>query len=194
MKVFVLEFDRLNKAYVVDHKTLNVYETEKIDNNMHYIKDHKRGDLLSICCTIVSMYWFNIMNILFNLIGLSPNTFIYYLTLMIYVFFYTKLLSPYLRVEVDSTNLKILSKTSHNMLIRNMTKNAQSWYNNEYKAFLVVFILEIIFIWIVLIVKDFSYNHLALTVFIFCLSSMFHNREITRRQTLKRLLAELEQM
>ena len=50
MKVFVLEFDRLGKAYVVDPKTLNVYETKKIENNIHYVNDKKRDEILSILC------------------------------------------------------------------------------------------------------------------------------------------------
>ena len=71
MKVFVLEFDRLGKAYVVDPKTLNVYETKKIENNIHYVNDKKRDEILSILCFTISVLWIFIMNDIFKHIGVS---------------------------------------------------------------------------------------------------------------------------
>ena len=41
MEVRVLEFDRLGKAYVVDPKTLNVYETESIEGTPYCMYEKK---------------------------------------------------------------------------------------------------------------------------------------------------------
>ena len=198
MKVFVLEFDRLGKAYVVEPKTLNVYETEKIENNIHYINDKKRNDILTLLCCTISVLWIFIMNDIFKLIGVSFNHYIFYVTLLIFVFSWTKMLSPYLMVKIESTRLNIISKISYNFLIRNMVKNILEDERKEYSGMTAVVICNIIYILLVL----FYYKRICLYPYMFIpvvslssvMFSLFHNRMMLRRKTLKKLLAELEQM
>ena len=195
MKVFVLEFDRLGKAYVVDPKTLNVYETKKIENNIHYVNDKKRDEILSILCFTISVLWIFIMNDIFKRIGVSFNSYIYYVTLLVFVFFWTKILSPYLMVKIESTKLNLISKTSYNFLIRNMVKNILEDERKEYVSMTALVICNTIYILLVLfVIKEYAYMFISVVTLSPIMFNFFHNRMMLRRKTLKKLLAELEQM
>ena len=195
MKVFVLEFDRLGKAYVVDPKTLNVYETEKIENNIHYVNDKKRDGILSILCFTISVLWIFIMNDIFKRIGVSFNSYIYYVTLLVFVFFWTKILSPYLMVKIESTKLNLISKTSYNFLIRNMIKNILEGEKKEYVSMIALIIGNAIYIlFVLLIIKEYAYMFVSVVTLSPIMFNFFHNKMMLRRKTLKKLLAELEHM
>ena len=102
-------------------------------------------------------------------------------------------LVPCLRVEVDFINLNSVSKTKQRVEITNAVEIALVNEKKNYQCIFIALILSLIIMLLCFILNDFSHFDTGNALFITSILLLFPNRSITRRKTLKKLLAELEE-
>lgn len=195
MKMLVLAYDGLKKACVVDPKTLDIYETyitkndDKKDTNIYNSRCNR---ILSITSYILSVCLVNIVMWLCNMTKVEIPMFCFYLIVVLICL--ESVLVPCLRVEVDFINLNSVSKTKQRVEITNAVEIALVNEKKNYQCIFIALILSLIIMLLCFILNDFSHFDTGNALFITSILLLFPNRSITRRKTLKKLLAELEEM
>lgn len=194
MKMLVLAYDGLKKACVVDPKTLDIYETyitknyDKKDTNIY---DSRWNKILSITSYILSVCLVNIVMWLCNMTKVKIPMFCFYLIVVLICL--ESVIVPCLRVEVDFINLNSVSKTKQRVAITNAVEIALVNEKKNYQCIFIALILSLIIMLLCFILNDFSHFDTGNALFITSILLLFPNRSITRRKTLKKLLAELEE-
>ena len=190
IEVRVLEFDRLGKAYVVDPKTLNVYETESIEGNPYcmYEKSEKLSMVaaLIICLLFIALLKLYLISKIIAIVG-------YILLLLLGFVYFAKFISYQDKYFYDTKNLEIVDKTKNVFLIVNFTNNILKRTRKIYFECLTVSIVLVAGMMLFLLVKEYFNVMILSSLLVLFVSILFFNKEWQRIEIMKRLLASLEQ-
>ena len=190
IEIRVLEFDRLGKAYVVDPKTLNVYETESIKGNPYCMYEKKGERMFAagfVTCLLVLCHIYKL------LLTSKILAIILYILLLLGAVGVTGFTSYKDKYFFDLKDLKSIDKYRNKFLISNFVKNILEENEKMYYEGIVISIVIVVLILFFLFIKDYQSVLFFLLLFVMDVSALLYQKEWRRRKILKRLLASLEQ-
>ena len=120
IEVRVLEFDRLGKAYVVDPKTLDVYETDSIAYDPLWFYGEK-GTIIGIKALLVTIIFYVAIEKISVISVIIAR--ILYIGLLVCSVLFAKFISFRDRYFYDIKDLKLVDKRKNSFQIAKFSKN-----------------------------------------------------------------------
>lgn len=190
IEVRVLEFDRLGKAYVVDPKTLNVYETESIKGNPYSIYDEK-GDKFSFIAMSIILIVFVLIANLYKIYPVIAK--IAYIILLIFEVLLARFVAYKDKYFYDIKDLKLIEKEKYKFQIKKFIENINESHKKRNYSIKGCNIGCIILVLTVCLFEGFDELIWTLVYIVYSVSLLLFNKEWERRRIFKKLLASLEQ-